>query len=392
MDSAGYDYCLSTLASCCLIKQDYRHCVDYACQSIDFATSRLTAFRSCHWAAQAYARLGMADSSVYYLQLAPLPLNKADSVLYFSTKVLIARDSVSLHKLSGDMADTLVCHEDIIKLVKAIKNAETDRQHYFNVKQQYKQWLWLSVVALFLLISGVATFLLKRYKEKKQSDIIAGQREEISRLGQALESEIAHSRKLQNELGQNEAHCRSLNAEIDRLSHSLAQKDTVGQNHDELTEILGRELCTLRAELCSKQDAMRDLSKQLAKHQVALKGIVDRQKLIIMAHHSEGSRKMGHDLPKLHSYMAECFTDDYCKILVNSVRALYPRLDHFATERPMDNKSLMVACMHLAGFPNKVIREFLGVDRDHTVTNIKKHLAESLLGKGGSLDWFRTPV
>ena len=58
----------------------------------------------------------------------------------------------------------------------------------------------------------------------------------------------------------------------------------------------------------------------------------------------------------------------------------------------MTNRELMVICMHLAGFQNKIIREYLQVDRDHTVTNIKKSLAEKLLGKGSSLDDFKTTI
>ena len=392
MDSAEFDYSLSTLASCYLIKKDYRQCASYARQSIGIATSNLTAFRSCHWAAQAYAQLGLIDSSAHFLQMSPMPINKADSVLYLSTKGLIDRDSVSLQKLSGDMADTLVCHEDVVKLEQAIKNSEIDRQQLFYVKQKHKQWLWISLVALFLSIVGAATYLLKHYKEKRQSDLIVSQRDYISRLGQILENEVTRSRRLQNELEQNKTYCQSLNLEIDRLSQAVAQKDAVAKTRDEQTEKQSHELCALRAEMERKQDTMSEILKQLAQHQDVLRDIVDRQKKLIMACYQEGCRKAGYNLQKLHSYMAECFTDDYCKNLTSSVRALYPRLDRVASEKEMTNRELMVICMHLAGFPNKIIREYLQVDRDHTVSNSKKSLAEKLLGKGSSLDDLKTPV
>ena len=90
--------------------------------------------------------------------------------------------------------------------------------------------------------------------------------------------------------------------------------------------------------------------------------------------------------------MVKFFTDDYCNTLIASIRALYPKLDNIASERELDMKEMMTVCMHLAGYQNKIIREYLQVDRDHTVTNIKKSLAEKLLGKGSSLDDFKTTI
>ncbi len=90
--------------------------------------------------------------------------------------------------------------------------------------------------------------------------------------------------------------------------------------------------------------------------------------------------------------MESFFTIDYCKTLIASVRALYPKLDCVASEKEMTNRELMVICMHLAGFQNKIIREYLQVDRDHTVTNLKKALSKKFLGEDSTLDSFKVPL
>lgn len=58
----------------------------------------------------------------------------------------------------------------------------------------------------------------------------------------------------------------------------------------------------------------------------------------------------------------------------------------------MTDRELMVICMHLAGFQNKIIREYLQVDRDHTVTNIKKDLSKKYLGEARTLDDLKAPL
>ena len=90
--------------------------------------------------------------------------------------------------------------------------------------------------------------------------------------------------------------------------------------------------------------------------------------------------------------MGNFFTVDYCKILTASIRTLYPKLDRVAAEAEMPQHELMVICMHLAGFKNKIIREYLQVDRDHSVTNIKKDLSMKYLGEGYTLDSFKEPL
>ena len=392
MDSAEYDYCLSTLASCYLIKQDYRQCIDNACQVISMASNRKSVFRSCHWAAQAYARLSMVDSSIYYFQLAPPPLDKADSVLFLTTKSYIDRDSVIIQNQFGNMADTLVCFEDIVALDHVLKSYENERQQKVKVQNERKLFLWLSLSALLLTIAGVTTYFRKRQKEKSQAHAIAHQHDEILILRQELEKEIINNQQLRDQLKKNEKSCQSLNNEIGRLSQIIVSKDEKTRAQDELKRQYRYDIVALKADLERKQAFMSELHKQFVKHQDTLRNIVARQKLLIMACYHDGEQKSGHNLQKLHSYMVKFFTDDYCNTLIASIRALYPKLDNIASERELDMKEMMTVCMHLAGYQNKIIREYLQVDRDHTVTNIKKSLAEKLLGKGSSLDDFKTTI
>ena len=68
----------------------------------------------------------------------------------------------------------------------------------------------------------------------------------------------------------------------------------------------------------------------------------------------------------------------------------YPDFASTLEGHELPRKDMMTVCMHLAGFPNAVIRDFLGVSRDHTVTNKKKELAK-LLGVD-NLDQFKDLV
>lgn len=392
MDSAEYDYCLSTLASCYLIKQQYRQCIDNARQAISMASNRESVFRSCHWAAQAYAHLSMVDSGAYYFQLAPPPLDKADSVLFLTTKSYIDRDSVIIQNQFGNMADTLVCFEDIVALDHVLKSYENERKQKVKIQNERKLFLWLSLSALLLTIAGVTTYLRKRQKEKSQAHAIAQQHDEILILKQELEKEIISNQQLRDELKKNEKSCQSLNNEIGRLSQIIVSKDETARAQDELKRQYRYGIVALKADLERKQAFMSELQKQFVKHQGTLRSIVARQKLLIMACYHDGEQQSGHNLQKLHSYMVKFFTDDYCNTLIASIRALYPKLDNIASERELDMKEMMTVCMHLAGYQNKIIREYLQVDRDHTVTNIKKSLAEKLLGKGSSLDDFKTTI
>lgn len=92
------------------------------------------------------------------------------------------------------------------------------------------------------------------------------------------------------------------------------------------------------------------------------------------------------DLKKLHEYMRELFTDSYGEILISAARILYPKFDAICDETMLTHKEQIVVSLHLLEFQNKITREFLQVDRDHTVTNIKQRIAETLFGKGGSLN------
>lgn len=396
MDSAGYDYDLATLAACYLLKPDYRHCVTIARQAISIATDRISAFRACHWAAQAYAKLGMSDSGMFFLSLAPPPINKADSVLLLRTRGNLEADSVALQKQSGDQADTLLRHEDIFALVHAINDYEKDCHQKSRFLQEQRFIIWISLSIFLLIVLGIITFKSKQRKEKKQFDFINRQNDEINRLSKALEQEIECSRQLRQELAQNEASCQSLLDKISHLSQIISSKEATAKAREELIksqkEKDSKMIEVLKDEMEKKQSVLNIQREQLNKHQEALSDIVSQQERLIIECYEEGWKSTHGNLHKLHKLMENFFTVDYCKILIASIRALYPRLDRVVSEKEMTNRELMVICMHLAGFQNKIIREFLQVDRDHTVTNIKKDLSKKYLGEAYTLDDLIAPL
>ncbi len=396
MDSADYAYSLATLAACYFLKPDYRHCVSTARQAISTATDRISAFKACHLAAQAYARLGMNDSGMHFFRLAPPPINNADSVLFLRTKGYLVADSVALQKQSGDKADTLLLHEDNFVLMQAANDYENDSQQRSEAKKEQRYVILTSLSLFLLVVLGAITYNNKQRKDKKQIDFINRQNDEINRFSKALEKEIQYSRHLRQQLAQNEASCQLLHDKIGHLTQVISSKEAIAKAREEVTKSQNEKdnqvIDELKAEMKNKQSILNHLMEQLNKHQDALKDIVSQEERLIVKCYEEGWKTTHGNLHKLHLLMGNFFTVDYCKILTASIRTLYPKLDRVAAEAEMPQHELMVICMHLAGFKNKIIREYLQVDRDHSVTNIKKDLSMKYLGEGYTLDSFKEPL
>lgn len=83
----------------------------------------------------------------------------------------------------------------------------------------------------------------------------------------------------------------------------------------------------------------------------------------------------------------DMFNDNFCKTFIAATLIAYPCFASALEGHELPRKDMMTVCMHLAGFPNAVIRDYLGVSRDHTVTNKKRDLAKSL--GVDSLDQFK---
>ena len=395
MDSAEYAYSLATLAACYLLKTDYRHCVSTARQAISTATDRISAFKACHLAAQAYAKLGMNDSGMHFFRLAPPPINNADSVLFLRTKGYLVADSVALQKQSGDKADTLLLHEDNFVLMQASNDYENDSQQKSKAKKE-QMLIILASLSLFLLVVLGAITYKKQRKAKKQIDFINRQSNEINRFSKALEKEIQCSHHLRQQLAQSEASCQLLHDKIGHLTQVISSREVIAKACEEVNKSQNEKdnqvIDELKAEMENKQSILNHLMEQLNKHQDALKDIVSQEERLIVECYEEGWKATHGNLHKLHQFMGKFFTVDYCKILTASIRTLYPKLDRVASEKEMPQHELMVICMHLAGFKNKIIREYLQVDRDHSVTNIKKELSLKYLGEACTLNSFKEPL
>ena len=236
MDSAGYDYCLSTLASCCLIKKDYRQCVDNAREAINIASDSVAFFKSCHWAAQAYAMMGKKDSSNYYFNLAKKPKNNADRVLDLLTKSVVFGDSSSLIA-SGDLADTLINSEVIVSLTQAVSHYNYTRGIAV-AKHNHLQTVW------FLLFVGVIISLISLFaywgKRRKEKRMAVSKQNEINKLYLELKeiSQRSESLSQQNkELSQENEELQALAKKVQQTESDLStDKDYANLENERLKE------------------------------------------------------------------------------------------------------------------------------------------------------------
>ena len=382
MDSVDYAYSLSTLASCYLVKQDYRHCVDNARQAISIATDRTSAFKACHWAAQAYAKLGMKDSGAYYLELAPLPANKSDSVLYFRTKASVSdNNSLVWNYQSGNMADTLFEIATIAALKDAVNSYTSSQTHQAINRASQRQHFFIFISIIMALLLLLIIYLsIQAYRRTNNQH-----RKEVERKEREIMIKNALIQHQQSEIQDKEERI------ITGIQTMQSQREEILAK-DEAIDAFMQKVDTLNAQLRQvQQDACQsEVSNKTEhdSHKENIVGLIEQLKQQIVEYHkrmvANGSKK-----DEIIAMTHRMLNDSFCDTLIKSSRSVYPYLATLLDNENLAAKNAAIICMHLAMFPNAIIRDFMGVERDHSVTNKKRELARTLNLK--SLDLIKQP-
>ena len=357
MDSAGYDYCLSSLASCCLIKKDYRQCVDNAREAINIASDSVAFFKSCHWAAQAYAMMGKKDSSNYYFNLAKKPKNNADRVLDLLTKSVVFGDSSSLIA-SGDLADTLINSEVIVSLTQAVSHYNYTRGIAV-AKHNHLQTVW------FLLFAGVIISLISLFaywgKRRKEKRMAVTKQNEINKLYLELK-------------------------EISQRSESLSQQNKELSQENEKLQALAKKVQQTESALSAQQDRMdkdyanleneRLKEKQLSKSLEYIAGLLHT--FIQQSHELKPSEFM----EKFRKGFLETpnggEVDFWYTLRVQADQVHGGAVERLLAEHPdLNEKSIRVLCMSALGFSTEMMATCLQHKSDYIKT-LKNRLKKKL--------------
>ena len=357
MDSAGYDYCLSSLASCCLIKKDYRQCVDNAREAINIASDSVAFFKSCHWAAQAYAMMGKKDSSNYYFNLAKKPKNNADRVLDLLTKSVVFGDSSSLIA-SGDLADTLINSEVIVSLTQAVSHYNYTRGIAV-AKHNHLQTVW------FLLFVGVIISLISLFaywgKRRKEKRMAVTKQNEINKLYLELKeiSQRSESLSQQNkELSQENEELQALAKKVQQTESALsAQQDRIDKDY---------------ANLENERLKEKQLSKSLEYIAGLLHTFIQQSHELKPSEFMEKFRKGFLETPNGGE------VDFWYTLRVQADQVHGGAVERLLAEHPdLNEKSIRVLCMSALGFSTEMMATCLPHKSDHIKT-LKNRLKKKL--------------
>lgn len=312
----------------------------------------------------------------------------------------ILGDSTSYWKYAGDIADTLVCTDNILALTKARSDYNSNSKMALVSRQKRHQSLWLGLCAL-IMISGCVFILWHKNLQVKGLDAAVEESAlTIGRLnvdlGQKAE-EIVHCRYeiklLQQELLEKESVVIALKDEIDGMTNIIEQHETTIKDQIHLLNISSTEdVIQLKSNLKREQETISEQRKEIKKQQDAVLEILEQLKRRTMLFYKTGWKREKGNLENLHRYMKDLFTDSYCNILITATSAIYPRFEGIVLDGNLNKKELVVLCFHLGGFENKIAREFMQIDRDHSVTTFKEILAKKLYGEKGKLDMIKEPV
>ena len=381
-DSLRYDDCLCTLASCHLLHRDYRSCVSVASESVRQATNREAYFKSCHWTAQAYAMMGMKDSGAYYLELAPLPANKSDSVLYFRTKAYLSgKDSIVYKYQSGNIADTLFDIEIITALKDAMNSYTSSQTHQaINRASQRQHFLIFISIIMALLLLLIIYLSIQAYRRANNQH-----RKEVERKEREIMVKNALIQHQQSEIQDKEERIITGIQTMQSQREEILAKDEAINAFMLKVDALNDQLRQVQQDSC--QSEVNNKTEHDS-HKENIVGLIEQLKQQIVEYHksmvANGSKK-----DDIIAMTRRMLNDSFCDTLVKSSRSVYPYLATLLDNENLATKDAVIICMHLAMFPNAIIRDFMGVERDHSVTNKKRELARTLNLK--SLDLIKQP-
>ena len=329
LDSVRYDECLSTLSSCHLLNEDYRACIAAAKASVSRCTDRDVYFRSCHWAAQAFAMLGESDSGTYWLGLAPLPANKADSVLFLRTKGMLSPDSSRYLLLSGDMADTLVDMDAVVTLTNTSKRYDQLKSQASAHRKSRNTLSLLTVAVIIILIVSSLVYWTRKRKERAMASAI----EESGKIISSLRSDLKASDNL----------AAARQAEIGQLSGELSnQKHRVMEIVNEM------------------------LQNATIYHQTLMMQEMDNETVSV----------------EFRRYVNATFMSK----LKGLLDVAYPRLAQRMSDAHCDSDNEDTVYLHFAGFTNDMICSYLNLTNKKSISNKKRAIATMILGENASIN------
>ena len=381
LDSLRYDDCLCTLASCHLLHRDYRSCVSVASESVRQATNREAYFKSCHWTAQAYAMMGMKDSGEYFLGIATPPYDMADSVLYLRSKALLSANPNQYKVQSSNIADTLVDITTITALKDAMNSYTSSKTHQAINRASQRQhfFIFISIIMalLLLLIIYLSIQANRRANNQHRKEVESKEREIMVK--NAL---IQHQ---QNEIQDKEERIITGIQTMQSQREEILAKDEAINAFMQKVDTLNDQLRQVQQDACQSE---ANNKTEHDSHKENIVGLIEQLKQQIVEYHkrmvSNGSKK--DDIVAMTRRM---LNESFCDTLVKSLRSVYPYLATLLDNENLTTKDAAIICMHLAMFPNAIIRDFMGVEREHSVTNKKRELARILNLK--SLDSIKQP-
>ena len=424
LDSARYDDCLSTLASCHLLNKDYRACIMAANASIRCCTMRDVYFRACNWAAQAYAKLGQKDSGAYYLELLPLPANKQDSVLLLSTKGILDNDFMS-QKLSGDMADTLVNIDTIVSLTNASKRYDQFTEQTLTKRRNRSIQLLLATSTIILLFLATLVYWTRKRKEhtlageiedgnkiisslkselKASDDLACAQQTEIGQLNDELGKQRLQNQTLELAISNREAQITEHETKIQDLCETISERDKAISNlvndqsrlidkRDELLQQsaqMSQDLLSLRIKLASTEQERSESRKNAE----LLRDQIKSQKLRVMAivnEMSQGATIFYQTLIQqetceaLSEKFRQYVNANFMSRLKGLLDVAYPRLAQRMSSAKCDNDDEDMVYLHFAGFSNEMMCCYLNLTNKKTISNKKRIIATTIMGKNASI-------
>ncbi len=410
-DKQDFDYCSKTLADIYFVKHDYRQCIELAEEAIANTQDRQVYFHCHQLLAQAFAYLGSADSSRYYLMMSTPPANKQDSLMFLTTQSVIAasnqdnREAQELQLFAGDMADSIIIGKSIQLLDQAAHDYQASKMASHHEMKLTKVFWFVFVLAFLLLLSFAVSIFIRR---KKQAELFRKE-EEISKQKQTNQSLDYENKELLLQM-------QEMSSELDRrqqeiTEHRRTNEELINANVDLVSanQFLNESNKELSRQMEDKQLLLQKADEELKQLREAIANIgqspianstvefdsatrarigtlVDEIKKQAIAH-TEAIKSSTKSSLQVMKMMRDYFDEEYCLRLQMLVNALYPKfrgnIEKAVT--PLTKEEIVVACMHFLSFPNKVIGAYLGYTSRFTISHKKTSIAEKVMGQKATI-------
>ena len=410
-DRKEFDYCSKILADIYFVKHDYRPCIEMAEEAIANTQDRQVYFHCHQLLAQAFAYLGSADSSRYYLKMSTSPTDKQDSVMLLTTQSVIAasnqdnQEAQELQLFAGDMADSIIIGKSIQLLDQAAHDYQSSKMASHHKMKLTKVFWFVFVLAILLLLSFAVSIFIRRKKQAelfRKEEEITKQKQTNQSLDYANKELLLQMQEMSSELDRRQQeiteHRRTneelINANVDLVSANQilneSNKELSRQMEDKqlLLQKADEELKQLREAIANiGQSPIADNTVEVDPDTIARIGkLVDEIKKQAVAH-TKAIKSTTKSSLQVMGMMRDYFDREYCLRLQMLVDALYPKFQSNIEKAvsPLTEEEIVVACMHFLSFPNKVIGAYLGYTSRFTISHKKTSIAEKVMGRKATI-------